>query len=292
MFREKCRSRLLICKTAISRLCTRAILILTLILIWMSISYASQPPAQKQTIVDLGALMHIASVGNLKQNDIYTVAGEQEMCLVFTNGTSGMWNLERNKLSVAPGPLCPLPDGARQLIRNAPIVGEGSPPPVALKSPVLYHVYDPSIDANCGSIIGDYYVMYYPDGHSYSFYLIGRLSKPGIFIKADICDYMMGTTETAHLVWSGYTFASYVALSGNRGILYDSNWGQQFVRSMFLMIPPTLGDQVISIDHLIYIIPANRLRPLLDKAGFDPVARNQALQHFIQTLPAGEIDIP
>jgi hypothetical protein len=58
------------------------------------------------------------------------------------------------------------------------------------------------------------------------------------------------------------------------------------------MIPPTLGDQVISIDHLIYIIPANRLRPLLDKAGFDPVARNQALQHFIQTLSAGEIDNP
>ena len=56
MFREKCRSRLLICKTIISILCMRATLILTLIPIWLSISYASQPPDQKQAIVDLGSV--------------------------------------------------------------------------------------------------------------------------------------------------------------------------------------------------------------------------------------------
>jgi len=292
MFREKCRSRLLICKTIISRLCMRATLILTLIPIWLSISYASQPPDQKQGIVDLAALMHIASVGNLKQNDIYTVAGKQELCLVFTNGTSGMWNLERNKLSVAPGPLCPVPDGARPFNRLIPRAGESDFQPAAFISPAIYQVYDPSIDANCGSILGDHYMILYPDGHRYSFYLIGRLSKPGIFVKADICDYMMGTTETAHLTWTDNTLGNYVTLSGNRVVLYDFNLDNQFVKSTVLLIPPTLGDQVISIDHLIYIIPASRLRPLLDKAGFDPVARNQALQHFIQTLPAGELDIP
>jgi hypothetical protein len=122
--------------------------------------------------------------------------------------------------------------------------------------------------------------------------LIGRLSKPGIFVKADICDYMMGTTETAHLTWTENIATNYVTLSGNRVVLYDFNFDHHFVKPTVLMIPPTLGDQVISIDHLIYIIPANRLRPLLDKAGFDPVARNQALQHFIQTLSAGEIDNP
>jgi hypothetical protein len=235
--------------------------------------------------------MHIASVGNLKQNDIYVVDGAQELCLLFQNQTAGMWNPETAKLAVNPGPLCVLPKGARALMRNTPLVSQGNPLPAASTGARLYQIYDPRIEANCGSILGAWYAIVYPNGRTFSFYLVGKLAKTEIFTKSNLCDYMMGKTENVHIAWDQVTLASYIALSGDRIILYDNNPGNRFVRSTVILIPPQKSDHIISISNFTYLIPADRLLPLLEKAGFDPIARNAALEQVINSPLPGKIKI-
>jgi len=91
----------------------------------------------------------------------------------------------------------------------------------------------------------------------------------------------MGETENVRMAWDELNLASYVALSGDRIILYDSNPGDRFIGSTVILIPPQKSDDITPISHFMYLIPAERLLPLLEKAGFDPLSRNKALEKVI-----------
>lgn len=133
----------------------------------------------------------------------------------------------------------------------------------------------------CGSNITNYYTVNYPDGRSYSFYPIVRLTRTSNLVLEPWCEIANDTTITYTFKFD--TVGSLPSLALRNGTTLMVAYADA---PPVLLSVRALPDHVWSSGHRVFIVPTKLLAPGLKRAGDDPAKRYLALMKVIGESPA------
>jgi hypothetical protein len=142
-----------------------------------------------------------------------------------------------------------------------------------------------AVTQNCGPNLPYYYTVMYPSGDSYSFYLIVRLKRPVVPPISRFCqivgegeDVEPGRERIYQFYFEDEGFMRSIDTGNGTTLLIDES--SNAVEPVLLAVR-SLPSAVWSSHDNVFIVPRDRLLPLLDKAGSDSTKRIQALTSLI-----------
>jgi hypothetical protein len=228
-------------------------------------------------IVDVAEKLNLTSVG-----DFYKVGGRILVCVEDSTHGKLLWDPAAAVEPAASSTGCRPPDGARlgnALVDFAPV--EGSLP-VAPRdtgfSGGASIVLKTLGSTHCGPTLPTYYTVTYPNGSSFSFYLIARLKKPRQVSLAASCEAAKGEPRVYSVSFDEVATLSSIDIRDGSTLLLA--YGNETHGPVVLQVH-RFPQSVWTSDHNVFVVPQALVGPMLEAAGDDVAKRYESLLRAI-----------
>ena len=236
------------------------------------------PPTtgSEPAIIDVAEKLKLISVG-----DFYRIGNKTLVCVEDSTHTKFLWDPADQNGSPPPSGGCRPPEGvgfANALVELPPVEGYIPVPHITGVSGGASIVRNSPGFTHCDPNLMDYFTVSWPNGSSYSFYVIVRVKKPLKVTLDASCESAGGKERVSYQNFDQIATLSSIDVGNGTTLL--SGYNGEASEPVLLQVR-AFPQSMWSSNHNVFIVPRAMLEPMLKEAGNEAAKRYEALRRAI-----------